>query len=46
MPSLNPPEYCGIGSLYDVLCLARQQPEVAAHLTWERRLLWVSDKSG
>ena len=34
----RPAEYCRGGSLYDCLSAAREQPALAAQLTWRRRL--------
>ena len=34
-------EFCGRGSLCDVLRAAAAQPAAAAHLTWQRRLAMV-----
>lgn len=38
MPACIITEFCARGSLYDVLRAAAQDPELAAQLTWDRRL--------
>lgn len=35
--------YCSRGSLYDCLAAAREQPELASQLTWQRRLAMAVD---
>lgn len=46
-PNSSPPrcsaEYCSRGSLYDCLAAAREQPAVAAQLTWRCRLAMAID---
>lgn len=37
----QPAEYCSRGSLTDIIRAAKARPEVAAELTWERRLAMV-----